>query len=100
MPTPEELDPVVLRARAEVVGVPDHLIDGLVAYVAERRPPGGFLRAVLENDLKEAFGRSDLESALGMRYICMWLYNCVPGACYGSPAKVSAWLTQPKGEIE
>lgn len=98
MPTPEEMDPVVLRGRALHLDVPHHLIDGLVAYVSSGRPPGDFLRAVLENDLKEAFGRADDESAAGMKAIMMWLYNYTPGVCYGSPAKVSHWLNQPKGE--
>lgn len=90
----ELTDAETLKLNAERVGVPDHLIDGLVAYVAERRPTGDFLRAVLENDLMEAFGRADVDSALGMRHIATFLYNYVPKKCYGSPERVVAWLKQ------
>jgi hypothetical protein len=92
MPTQEEMDPAVLRLKAETVGVPEHLINSLVAYVAERQPTGDCLRAVLENDLKGAFGRADEETAFGMKRILMWLYNYTPSICYGSPARVAAWL--------
>lgn len=98
MPTCEEMDPAVLRSKACLIGVPPHLVEGLVAYVTQARPTGDFLQAVLENDLKEAFGRADEESARGMKAIMTWLYNCVPSVCYGSKPRVTAWLNKTTQE--
>ena len=74
--------------------VPEHILPGLKRYVDHHIEPGGFLRAVLENDLKEAFGRADEDSRNGLFDIVCWLYNCAPGKCWGSPEKVQAWLRE------
>lgn len=82
-----------LTLKANKVGVPEHLIDGLVSYVVDRRPTGHCLRAVLENDLMEAFSRADIETAMGMKRICTFIYSYTPSICHGSPDKVNAWLS-------
>jgi hypothetical protein len=61
-------------------------------YVAERVPTGGFLKAVLENDLMEAFGRADEDNRLDLFEICSYIYNNIPNICHGSPEKVKEWL--------
>lgn len=71
--------------------VPEHLHEGLIEYIVDGRPVGGFLQAVLENDLLEAFGRADHESAAGLQNLCAFLYNDAPSACFGSPEFVRAW---------
>ena len=92
MATCEELDPVVLKLKAEMLGVPENLVDGLVEYVANKRPTGSFLECVLKNDLKGAIERGDDESLWGLKKIVVWLNNYTPGTCFGSPEKVDAWL--------
>lgn len=87
-----DLNAVQLKLKAETLGVPDHLVDGLVAYVATKRPTGGFLECVVSNDLKGCIERGDAESIHGLKACVMFLYNYAPGACWGSPAKVAAWL--------
>lgn len=67
-------------------------LDGLQRYVEHRVPTGGFLRAVLENDLKEACIRADLENIEVIPIYVHWLYNKAPVICWGSPEKVKAWL--------
>lgn len=67
-------------------------IDQIDNYVKEGTPPGGFVRAVLENNLMEAFHRGDKENSEALIDICMYVYNEVPASCHGSPANVSAWL--------
>lgn len=80
---------------------PPHIIDGIRRFVDDRIPPGGFLTAVLENDLKEAFSRADNESIAGMFEIVAYCYNEIPGVCWGSPEKVLAWLTDTEvGEAD
>ena len=78
--------------------IPPATLAGITAYVEHHRPPGGFLRAVLENDLREAFGRADSENTRAMGEIVAYLYNHVPSLCWGSAAKVEAWLN-PGGDI-
>lgn len=72
--------------------VPGHLHAGLRRYVEERRATGGFLRAVLSNDLFGAIGQADSESLAGLVGLVQWIYCHVPSNCYGSPEKVTAWL--------
>lgn len=75
-------------------GVPEHLHDGLIRYLAHRIQPGGFLMAVLENDLAGALNRADGTSRAGLVEIGRFLYNDVPQGAWGSPAKVAAWLAE------
>ncbi len=63
-------------------------------YVSHKIRTGSFLQAVLENNLMEAFARADDENVVGMYDIVKYVYNNVPIACYGSPAKIQAWLKQ------
>lgn len=73
--------------------LPEHMRAGARDYVERRHPNvGGFLRAVLENDLVEAFGRADEINAAAMRDWAAWLFNEAPANCWGSPDKVRAWL--------
>ena len=63
-------------------------------YVWHHLEPGGFMRAVFENDLVEAFGRADLENRRDLFEICEYVYNHIPADCHGSPEAVEAWLTK------
>lgn len=65
-------------------------------YVQHKIPTGGFLRAVLENNLMEAIGTADTEAMDNIRHIVCYLYNEVPGNCWGSKEKVAKWLQQEK----
>jgi hypothetical protein len=69
-----------------------NLQGGIWRYVMLGIEPGGFLRAVLENDLLESFGRADEDNRACLFGICSWMYNNAPMECRGSPAKVKAWL--------
>ena len=66
-------------------------------YVKDKIPPGGFLNAVLSNNLMEAFVRADENNAFHMKDIMMYLYNNVPFTCWGSPESITEWL-YPKEE--
>jgi hypothetical protein len=62
------------------------------AYVEHGQPPGDFLRAVLSNNLSEAFGRADNENTAIMREYVVWLCNDVPYSAWGSYEIVKAWV--------
>lgn len=72
--------------------IPKILSDSLIAYRDDHRPTGGFLRAVLENNLCEAFGRADDMNRLIMFSIVSWVYNEMPISAWGSKKKVETWL--------
>jgi hypothetical protein len=73
-------------------GIPELLRDSLIRYGRDKIPPGGFLRAILENDLFEAMGRADLENRLNIFHICDYIYNELPSTCWGDKEKVAKWL--------
>lgn len=75
-------------------GVPVHLRDGLRRYVDERVETGAFLRAVLENDLKEAVTRGDTDSMEGLTCVVGYLFNQAPESCWGSKEAVKKWLRE------
>ncbi|MBI4099599.1 hypothetical protein HY440_01185 [Candidatus Microgenomates bacterium] len=70
-------------------------LEGLKRYAEQGIPTGGFLRAVLENNLMEAFGQADIENTADMAEIVGYVYNEMPMSCHGSPEKVKAWLARP-----
>lgn len=84
-----------LKARLRDCQVPEHLHSGLIEYVSMRRPTGGFLNAVLTNDLREAALRADWNNQLRIFDIVRFLNNHVPGSAWGSVAAVDAWLADP-----
>lgn len=77
-------------------GIPQACAQGLELYIASRIEPGGFLMAVLENNLREACGRADYQNKNLLFNYMTFLYNDAPSACWGSPEKVKAWLA---GEV-
>lgn len=71
--------------------LPEHLRGGLLAYVLHGIQPGGFLCAVIENDLCEAVCRADSTSLPALPAAVRWLYQYAPGPCWGSLEKRHAW---------
>lgn len=74
------------------IAIPSHMHAAIRCHVIDRQPVGDFLTAVLSNDLKEAVKRAD---HLNLTALVPWvdlLYNYCPSNCWGSPAKVKAWL--------
>lgn len=78
--------------RAMEERVPAHTLAGLIDYRDNRTPQGGFLTAVLENDLAGACGRADLSNADALLDIVRYVWNFMPAASWGSPEVVKAWL--------
>lgn len=66
----------------------------LKRYVENKIPTGGFLRAVLENNLFVAIGRADIQNRNKLHNICIYIYNELPSNCWGSKEKVEKWLNQ------
>ena len=70
--------------------------ESLDAYVHQRRPLGGFLQAVIENNFMEAVGRADSRNVEQLVSIASYVYQNMPSMCHGSPARYAAWLKGPE----
>lgn len=72
----------------------DEVKVSLKRYVEVGCPTGGFLRAVLRNDLIEAVCRADESSLSNLLQIARYVYNDLPSSCWKSEEAVTRWLEQ------
>ena len=72
--------------------IPENLKQSLDRYAEHKIPTGGFLHAVLANDLMEAVGRADDFNVKLLWDICNYVYNDMPITCHGSYKIVDEWL--------
>lgn len=79
-------------AAAAYPAVREDMIGALERYVTQRISPGGFLTAVLSNDLREAQGRADDYNARTLNAIVGLCYTGLPSECWGSSERVRNWL--------
>lgn len=73
--------------------VKENIKEALKDYVERRIEPGGFLYAVLSNDLKGAFARADSYNRASLFQILQFCWMEIPATCWGSVEKVEAWLS-------
>ena len=66
--------------------------ESLDRYVSHGIRPGGFLTAVLANDLMQAVGRADEDNQRDLVEICRYVYNHMPYVCHGSYDAVKKWI--------
>jgi len=64
--------------------ISQHTQAALDRYVQEKILPGGFLMAVLTNDLFGAVSRADSDNLAALPDICRYIYNELPSGCWGS----------------
>jgi hypothetical protein len=72
--------------------LPEHMREGLLAYLRYGRPPGHFLQAVLSNDLFDAAARADHDNQRALYDYVFVLYNYAPSTAFGSRQKVAEWI--------
>lgn len=89
-----------LRAAAERLLVPEHLIDGLTSYVAEGRRTGSYLESVLSDDYPEVLMRGDDASLVGLTSTEEFIHQFAPSECHGSRERVEAWIKKFAAEME
>ncbi len=78
-----------LTAFAAALNIKPALAEGLIGWIIHGHMPGGFLTAVLENDLAEAATRADRTQPLWDLVIFLSMH--APKPCWGSKEKVTAW---------
>lgn len=71
--------------------IPERMREPARRYVERGIIPGDFLQAVLSDSLTQAFGRADAGNKARMDDYVMWLYNDIPGACWGSRERIEEW---------
>jgi hypothetical protein len=76
--------------------MPERIKASLDDYWQKGLPPGSFVRAVLENDLHQAIANADAECALALTAIVRYVYNDMPGDCWGSRRAVQKYLTRKR----
>ncbi len=72
--------------------IPEFTKETIDRYVKDHCHPGGFVYAVLSNDLAEAFARADDNNSFFMKDIVSYIYNHIPINSWGSKEIVDSWL--------
>ncbi len=76
--------------------IPERIMVGITNYVNLGISPGGFLTAVIKNDLSGAIGQADEGSMDALRSILGVFYNETPSQCWGSAEKWGRWLAMER----
>lgn len=87
-----------MRPNAELA--PTVVVGSLKMYRDYGAPPGSFVKAILENNLRKAVGRADCANLEALPHIVAWVYSYMPRDAWGSPEKVKAWLKHKDEERE
>lgn len=74
--------------------LPESLQEGMRRYIEHGIRPGGFLAAVLENNLCQAFWHADRENLPQLRKIVDWCNEELPCVCWGSEKRVDEWMVR------
>jgi len=81
-----------------LLSLPEHMRDGVADYIFFGIEPGGFLYAILSNDLYGACRRADDINAVCIFAYMFFLHNYAPSECFGSEERVQAW-TKKRGLV-
>lgn len=80
--------------------IPIATLQTIKDYVEYGIIPGSFVRAVLENNLSESFGRADIYNRAALFEIVQYVYSEIPHTIWGSKDKVDNWLAYKRKEME
>ena len=67
-------------------------LEGINRFAQHGIPTGGFLEAVLSNNLVKAVSRADASNLFNLPDIVKYCYNEIPADCWGSEEKYVKWL--------
>ena len=96
-PERPDIIPIKLKQRGETKMyspsmVKPLMIESLQDYIDHGTPKGGFLAAVLSNDLCEAAARADEENFDNLAHLVGWCYNNVPLEAWKSKENYIRWI--------
>jgi hypothetical protein len=69
-------------------------LDAINRYAKDHCPVGGFLYAILSNNLTERFAMADEENKRDIEEILQYCYWNIPAICWKTPEKVEKWLNK------
>ena len=72
--------------------IPPHLHAGIVRYIDSGVQPGGFLTAVINGNLFDAYALADQSSKAAIPTIVEWFRQHAPTNSYASPNSVHFWV--------
>jgi hypothetical protein len=72
--------------------IPSYTAKKLMEYVMEGVGPGGFLKAVLSNNLMDSINYADVANERALHSIVAWLWNHCPDDAQGSCEKYHKWI--------
>ncbi len=72
--------------------ISDHMLAGIRGYIEHGHRVGGFLSAVIDNDLCQAVGRADDDNIANLPAFVDYFYNYANSECWGSREKRLAWI--------
>ena len=82
---------------AGLLEVPAHTQESLQNYLLYGYPPGGFVSAMLANDLFRAIAVADVANKQAMWAIGYWITTCGPAQARGSYERVEDWCNDTNG---
>jgi len=92
---------VMTREHNETWGyLTDNCKSAMFNYLLHGWEPGGFLTAVLTNDLYRAALVCDFENAKNLTFVARWVYHSLPRICYGDQARMNEWCSLSDRERE
>lgn len=71
--------------------VPEHMRGGYKLWIEHGISAGSFATALLQNNLKETFGRADHINKEHVGTTIAWFYSYAPMDCWGSVGAVKEW---------
>jgi len=72
-------------------GIPKHMQGGIIRFYESGIPPGHFLTAVIDNDLRGAIERADDENIHLLKNYVQWFYNHAPSGSWGHAGSTRRW---------
>lgn len=79
-------------------GIPEHMHGAIIRFYENGIPPGGFLSAVIDNDLREASARADDINRHALFNYIRWFYNHAPSGTWGYSGAVNDYLKAFHGD--
>lgn len=78
--------------------IPPHMMEGLIAYRDSHIPVGGFLQAIIGNNLTEAVARADDTNLWIIPIYVSWFRWEMPADAWGNSKAYIAWIQRPLDE--
>ena len=78
--------------------IPERMMGGIKRYLEYGIPPGGFLTAIIENNLSLAVQQADSENLRNIPAYVAYFWNKCPLGCWGSPKKMEDWIKSRQQE--